>query len=173
MQSWMQMWPPDVGHDKLYVGSPEWHTQNIGNTSCGQQTKDSDSLTSLVCHISQSSYQITGKRRFETPSSLLPTIASTFVHRRQISYLRPFETTVSCWPLVLTKVTKFSRWVDISLIEEIGSVCITLKYRMGHKSLTTLCKSQSMRNRWITTICDLIRPRGKSLGGVTLTAAIL
>jgi hypothetical protein len=40
---------------------------------------------------------------------------------------------------------------------------------VGHKSLTTLCKSQSMRNRWITTICDLIR----SLGGVTLTAAIL
>jgi hypothetical protein len=37
----------------------------------------------------------------------------------------------------------------------------------------TLCQSQSMRNRWITTICDLIRPRGKSLGGVTLTAAIL
>ena len=36
---------------------------------------------------------------------------------------------------------------------------------MGHKSLTTFCKSQSMRNRWITTICDLIRPRGKSLGG--------
>jgi hypothetical protein len=31
----------------------------------------------------------------------------------------------------------------------------------------------SMRIRWITTICDLIRPRGKSLGGVTLTAAIL
>jgi hypothetical protein len=30
-----------------------------------------------------------------------------------------------------------------------------------------------MINRWITTICDLIRPRGKSLGGVTLTAAIL
>jgi hypothetical protein len=36
-------------------------------------------------------------------------------------------------------------------------------YRVGHKSLTTLCKSQSMRNRWITTICDLIRPRGNSL----------
>ena len=31
-------------------------------------------------------------------------------------------------------------------------------YRVGHKSLTTLCKSQSMRNIWITTICDLIRP---------------
>jgi hypothetical protein len=46
-------------------------------------------------------------------------------------------------------------------------------YRVGHKPLTTLCKSQSMRNRWITTIRDLIRPRGKSLGGVTLTAAIL
>jgi hypothetical protein len=46
-------------------------------------------------------------------------------------------------------------------------------YRVGHKSLTTLCKSQSMRNRWITTICDLIRPREKSIGGVTLTAAIL
>jgi len=46
------------------------------------------------------------------------------------------------------------------------------EYRVGHKSLTTLCKSQSMRNRWITTICDLIKPRGKSLGGVTLTAAI-
>jgi hypothetical protein len=42
---------------------------------------------------------------------------------------------------------------------------------MGRKSLTTLCKSQSIRNRWITIICDLIRPRGKSLGGVTLTAA--
>jgi hypothetical protein len=43
------------------------------------------------------------------------------------------------------------------------------KLQVGHKSLTksltTLCKSQSMRNRWITTICDLIRPRGKSLGG--------
>jgi hypothetical protein len=36
-------------------------------------------------------------------------------------------------------------------------------YRMGHKSLTTLCKSQSMRNRWITTICDLVRTRGKSI----------
>jgi hypothetical protein len=46
-------------------------------------------------------------------------------------------------------------------------------YRVGHKSLTTRCKSQSMRNRWITNICDLIRPRGMSLGGVTLTAAIL
>jgi hypothetical protein len=44
---------------------------------------------------------------------------------------------------------------------------------VSHKSLTTLCKSQSMINIWITTICDLIRPRGKSLGGVTLTAAIL
>jgi hypothetical protein len=53
-------------------------------------------------------------------------------------------------------------------------IFITLaKYRVWHKSLTTLCKSQSMRNRWITTICDLIRKRGKSLGGVTLTAAIL
>jgi hypothetical protein len=53
-------------------------------------------------------------------------------------------------------------------------IFITLaKYRVRHKSLTTLCKSQSMRNRWITTICDLIRTRGKSLGGVTLTAAIL
>jgi hypothetical protein len=38
---------------------------------------------------------------------------------------------------------------------------------------TTLCKSQSMINRWITTICDLIRPREKSLRGVILTAAIL
>jgi hypothetical protein len=47
------------------------------------------------------------------------------------------------------------------------------KYRVGHKSLTNICKSQSMRNIWITTICDLIRPRGKSLGGVTLRAAIL
>jgi hypothetical protein len=46
-------------------------------------------------------------------------------------------------------------------------------YRVVHKSLTTLCKSQSIRNRWITAICDLIRPRGRSLGGVTLTAAIL
>jgi hypothetical protein len=27
-------------------------------------------------------------------------------------------------------------------------------YRVGHKSFTTLCKSQSIRNRWITTICD-------------------
>jgi hypothetical protein len=44
---------------------------------------------------------------------------------------------------------------------------------VGHKPLTTLCKSQSIRNRGITTICDLIRPRGKSLGGVNLTAAIL
>jgi hypothetical protein len=42
---------------------------------------------------------------------------------------------------------------------------ITPIYRVGHKSLTTLCKSQNTRNRWITTICDLIRPRGKSLGG--------
>ena len=48
-----------------------------------------------------------------------------------------------------------------------------LQYRVGHKSLTTLCKSQSMRNRWITTICDPIRPRGKSLGGATLTVAIM
>jgi hypothetical protein len=48
-----------------------------------------------------------------------------------------------------------------------------LLYRVGHKSLSTHCKSQSMRNRWITIIYDLIRPRGKSLGGVTLTAAIL
>jgi len=47
------------------------------------------------------------------------------------------------------------------------------KLQVRHKSLITLCKSQSMRSRWITTICDLIRPRGKSLGGVTLTAAIL
>jgi hypothetical protein len=46
-------------------------------------------------------------------------------------------------------------------------------YRVGHKSLATPCKSQSMSNRWITTICDLIRSRGKSLGGLTLTAAIL
>jgi hypothetical protein len=46
-------------------------------------------------------------------------------------------------------------------------------YRVERKSLTTRCKSQSMRNRWITTIYDLIRPRGKSFGGVTLTAAIL
>jgi hypothetical protein len=38
-------------------------------------------------------------------------------------------------------------------------------YRVEHKSLTTLCKSQSIKNRWITTICDLIRTRGKSLGG--------
>ena len=53
------------------------------------------------------------------------------------------------------------------------SCMVYYKYSVGHKSLTTLCKSQSMRNRWITTICDLIRPRGKSLGGVTLTAAIL
>ena len=47
------------------------------------------------------------------------------------------------------------------------------KLQVRHKSLITLCKSQSMRSRWITTICDLIRPRGKSLGVVTLTAAIL
>jgi hypothetical protein len=31
----------------------------------------------------------------------------------------------------------------------------------------------SMRNRWITTIRDLIRPRGKRLGGLNLTADIL
>jgi hypothetical protein len=46
-------------------------------------------------------------------------------------------------------------------------------YRVERKSLTTPCKSQNTRNRWITTICDLIRPWGKSFGGVTLTAAIL
>ena len=74
MQGWMQMWPPDVGHDKLYVGSPEWHTQNSGNMSCGHQTKACNSLTSLFCHISQPSYQITGKEWFETLSSLLPTM---------------------------------------------------------------------------------------------------
>jgi len=56
--------------------------------------------------------------------------------------------------------------------ENLISLCATI-YRVGHKSFTTLRKSQSMRNRWITTICDLIRPRGRSLGGVTLTAAIL
>jgi hypothetical protein len=48
--------------------------------------------------------------------------------------------------------------------------CLIISYvtdnvQVGLKSLTTLCKSQSMRNRWITTICDLIRPRGRSLGG--------
>jgi hypothetical protein len=40
-----------------------------------------------------------------------------------------------------------------------GSICKQL-YRVGHKSLTTLCKSQNMRNKWTTTICDLIRSRG-------------
>jgi hypothetical protein len=36
-----------------------------------------------------------------------------------------------------------------------------LLYRMGRKSLTTLCKTQSTRNRCITTKCDLIS-RGES-----------
>jgi hypothetical protein len=43
----------------------------------------------------------------------------------------------------------------------IGSYLLCSIYKMGRKSLTILCKSQSIRNRWITTICDLIRPRGK------------
>ena len=68
---------------------------------------------------------------------------------------------------------------DISLNSSYNNKCFRRNlymksvYRVGHKSLTTLCKSQSMRNRWITTICDLIRPREKSLGGVILTAASL
>jgi hypothetical protein len=51
------------------------------------------------------------------------------------------------------------RHVDFSIRALVGPLHIVLQmYRVGHKSLTTLCKSQSMRNRWITTICDLIRP---------------
>jgi hypothetical protein len=47
---------------------------------------------------------------------------------REIRYLSLFETRVSCWPLVLTEVTKFRSLFDFSLIEEIGCVCIPLKY---------------------------------------------
>ena len=77
----------------------------------------------------------------------------------------------------LLSYTTLKHLNDWSYITEVDSVYRAVRteslYRVGHKSLTILCKSQSMRNRWITTICDLIRPRGKSLGGVTLTAAIL
>jgi hypothetical protein len=51
---------------------------------------------------------------------------------------------------------------SIFLVLKSSSVNAISVYRVGHKSLTrsltTLCKSQNMRDRWITTICDLIRP---------------